>query len=555
MNNIILTGFSGTGKSTIAKEVSALLDRPLFDTDNEIVRQTGKTITDIFNEDGESQFRDIENRVLFEACNQSNTIIAVGGGAIVNPINQQLMIQSGTVICLEAHTNTIETRLSSPAPADSTGTTVRPLLNGANAGQRINDLKESRQAAYAIAHWTVHTDTLTPKEVAAEVIRAWNLIHRRLFVHESDISTNSADLNPTTTVFSSAGECPIYVGWGLLRQLGLLCTDAGLKSKAYIITDKTVSKIYGPIVTESLNNAGIQSETLEVPPGESSKALTVAEDCYKWLAEHRAERGDFVIAVGGGVVGDLAGFISATFNRGMPLVQVPTSLAAMVDASIGGKNAINLTQGKNLVGLFRQPKFIVADVQSLTTLPDRELLSGWAEAIKHGLILDSALFNDFEQNVDSIKALEQPISTDIIRRSIAIKADVVSRDERETLGIRTLLNYGHTVGHALEAATSYGELLHGEAVSIGMTAAGFISQNMGFIEASLIERQNQLLKRFGLPTRIAEVNTSLIWKAMLVDKKNKSGAITWVLLEDIGSAVLSPKVPTDLVEQALQSIM
>ena len=258
--------------------------------------------------------------------------------------------------------------------------------------------------------------------------------------------------------------------------------------------------------------------------------------------------------MGGGVVGDLAGYLAATYLRGMPFVQVPTSLTAMVDASIGGKVGVNLEEGKNLVGAFYQPRLVLTDVRALTTMPPRALREGWAEAIKHGLILDRDLFNDFENHVDDIKELKQPLSTDIISRSITIKADVVSRDERETLGIRTLLNYGHTIGHALEAATAYGELLHGEAVSIGMVAAGFISQKMGFVQENLIERQNHVLKRFGLPTLYPNVDLELIRKAMLVDKKNKSGALTWVLLEDIGSAVLSSNVPSQLVEDALKRV-
>ena len=283
MNNIILTGFSGTGKSAIGKEIALSLGWSLFDTDDEIVKQSNKSIENIFKEDGESEFREIENRVLSEACNQTNTVIAVGGGAVVNLVNQRLMLQSGTVVCLEANTETIESRLFPSKPVNSTRTTVRPLLNVPNGSHRIKQIKESRQTAYTAAHWTVHTDTLTIKEVAAEVVRAWNLISPRLSGRQSKKHTTDTQVDPVATVFSTAGECPIYVGWGLLHKLGHLCVDAGLSSKAYIITDKTVSKIYGSIVRNSLESAGIQSQTLEVSPGESAKALDVAANCYKWL--------------------------------------------------------------------------------------------------------------------------------------------------------------------------------------------------------------------------------------------------------------------------------
>jgi 3-dehydroquinate synthetase len=226
----------------------------------------------------------------------------------------------------------------------------------------------------------------------------------------------------------------------------------------------------------------------------------------------------------------------------------------MVDASIGGKTGLNLPQGKNLVGAFHQPRLVLADVQTLATLPRREMASGWAEAIKHGLILDAGLFDTFEEHAGAIAALERPLAEQVIRRSMAIKAYVVSRDERETLGIRTLLNYGHTVGHALEAATGYGRLLHGEAVAVGMAAAARISHGMGLLSAEAVERQDRLLARFGLPTRCPGVDRDAVRRAMGVDKKTAAGAIHWVLLEGIGRAVLRADVPSELVEQMLAEV-
>ena len=264
--------------------------------------------------------------------------------------------------------------------------------------------------------------------------------------------------------------------------------------------------------------------------------------------------GHFVVGVGGGVVGDLAGYAAATFNRGLPLVQAPTSLAAMVDASIGGKTAVNLKAGKNLVGAFHQPRLVVAEVDALRTLPERELASGWAEAIKHGLILDEELFQTFEDHAEAICRLERPLADDVVRRSMAVKADVVSRDERETLGLRILLNYGHTIGHALEAATAYGELLHGEAVAIGMTAAVRISRGMGLIDDELVARQDALLRRFKLPTSFPGADRDAVRAAMSVDKKTSSGAIRWVLLEGVGRSVTRNDVPSEIVEDALAAV-
>ena len=207
------------------------------------------------------------------------------------------------------------------------------------------------------------------------------------------------------------------------------------------------------------------------------------------------------MAVGGGVVGDVAGYAAATYLRGMPVVQAPTTLVAMMDAAVGGKTAVDLPQGKNLVGAFKQPEFVLADVEALSTLPDRALISGWAEAIKHALILDEPLLRVFEENADSISSLEPETASDALRRSVAIKADVVSRDERETLGIRALLNYGHTTAHALEAVTGYERYLHGEAVSIGMMAAADISKNMGLLSDDDVVRQRSVLEAYGLPLK------------------------------------------------------
>ncbi|MDE2802674.1 MAG: 3-dehydroquinate synthase, partial [Chloroflexota bacterium] len=304
----------------------------------------------------------------------------------------------------------------------------------------------------------------------------------------------------------------------------------------------------------ALESADIPVHTFVVPAGENSKSLDTLALVYQWLAEQRAERGHFVVGLGGGVVGDLAGYAAATFNRGLPLVQAPTSLAAMVDASIGGKTAVNLEAGKNLVGAFHQPRLVVAEVDALDTLPERELASGWAEAIKHGLILDAELFETFEAHAEAICRLERPLADDVVRRSMAVKADVVSRDERETLGLRILLNYGHTIGHALEAATAYGELLHGEAVAIGMTAAVRISRAMGLIGDDLVDRQDALLRRFNLPTSFPGADRDAVRQAMSVDKKTSAGSIRWVLLDGLGRSLTRNDIPAEVVEDALAAV-
>ena len=363
------------------------------------------------------------------------------------------------------------------------------------------------------------------------------------------------DPNLAADVRHSGGSYPVVVGWGILENLGVRLMDLGITSPAYIITDSNVMNPYGRKVQLALQKAGIAAHCFIIPAGESSKSFELAQGIYDWLLGLRAERGQAIIAVGGGVVGDLAGFVAATFLRGVPFVQVPTSMAAMVDASIGGKVAVNLPQAKNMVGAFYQPKAVFADVQTLSTLGQRELSEGWAEAIKHGFILDAALVDTFEEHAESLMAVEPEIATEVIRRSMAIKAHVVSQDERETLGIRILLNYGHTIGHALESSTGYGQFLHGEGVSVGMMGAARIAQEMGMISEDVTTRQRLLLERFNLPIRADRVPLDSVLQAMALDKKTVGGANRFVLLGGVGKAVVRGDVPRELVETTVRELV
>ena len=356
------------------------------------------------------------------------------------------------------------------------------------------------------------------------------------------------------TVHHSGGSYPVVVGWGILQDLGDRLTELGIQGTAYIITDSNVINPYGRQVQRSLEKAGIAAHVFIVPGGETSKSFAAAQGIYDWLAGLRAERGHAIIAVGGGVVGDLAGFVAATYLRGVPFVQAPTSMAAMVDASIGGKTAVNLPQAKNMVGAFYQPKGVFCDVQALSTLGKRELAEGWAEAIKHGFILDADLVDVFEEHAEALMAVEPEISTRVIRRSAAIKAEIVSQDERETLGVRILLNYGHTIGHALESSTGYGRFLHGEGVSVGMMGAARISQELAMIPGELVARQKRLLERFNLPIRAQGVAVEGLLQAMSLDKKTVGGKARFVLLEEAGKAVVRGDVPQELVEATLQEL-
>ena len=353
------------------------------------------------------------------------------------------------------------------------------------------------------------------------------------------------------TVQHSGGSYPVIAGWGTIERLGEHLAELGLGNTAYIITDDNVMRPYGRNAQWALQRAGITAHCFIIPAGETSKSFQLAQEIYEWLVGLKAERGQPIVAVGGGVSGDLGGFIASTFLRGVPFVQVPTSMAAMVDASIGGKVAVNLPQAKNMVGAFYQPRAVLADVQALSTLGKRELAEGWAEAIKHGLILDPSLVDVFEEHAEALMDVEREISTEVIRRSMAIKADIVSQDERETLGIRILLNYGHTIGHALEASTEYGRFMHGEGVSVGMMGAARIAREMGMIGDDIVDRQRTLLQRFNLPITAPDIDLDAVRRAMSLDKKTVGGTNRWVLLEDVGRATVRRDIPTELVDDTL----
>jgi len=555
ITNLIITGFSGTGKSLVAMEVALRLNWNFIDTDDEIVKQTGKPIAEIFRQDGEDKFRELERETIRKACQRRQIVIAIGGGAIVDPQNYELLAKTGLIVCLEAKPETIYERLFREA-ASSPDREVRPLLAVDNPLGRIRQLKASRQPYYAKADWTIHTDGLSVGEVAEEVIRASRLLSR---TDSSQLSAFS-DKDIACVVETKTQSYPIFVGYGLLGKLGEKMKKAALSGTATAISDENVFSLYGSKVEGILKDAGFAVSSFVVPPGEETKSMDYAVKIYDFLVEHRAERDDIIVALGGGMVGDLAGFVAATFLRGMPWIQVPTSLVAMVDASIGGKVGANHPEGKNLIGAFYQPNLVLADPQTLTTLPQRELTSGWAEVIKHGMILDEEFVQFLESNVSRLTKLELEFLTRAIARSAAIKAQVVSQDEKEREGKRTILNYGHTIAHGLEAATQYKRFLHGEAVAIGMVGAAKLSQRLGLLPSAVVERQQSLLQKFGLPTSLRAKRSNLklsiaeITRAMELDKKTKEKAIRWVLLQDIGKAVIRSDVPQQEVLAVLQEL-
>ena len=545
--NIFLTGFSGAGKTTVGRIAAGLLGWRYVDMDDEIEAAAGRTIPEIFELEGEPAFRRYETDVLARLSAGSGQIVSTGGGVPVAETNRALMAKGGVVVCLEAGPETIFERLSAERDRPA-GPVVRPMLSGPDPLRRIRELKAERQPSYALADWTVQTDRLSPEQAASEVARAWDILRA------ADAGARDDDL--AAVVRTSSGDYPVLAGWGLLDAIGEKAASAASPGAAYVVTDEG-AYLHGRRAEASLEAAGVPCHIFALQQGEAGKTLDGAARIYEWLASLKAERGHLVVAVGGGVVGDMAGFVAATYLRGMPFAQVPTTMLAMMDAAVGGKTAVDLPYGKNLVGAFHQPRLVLADVAVMKSLPEREINSGWAEAIKHGLIMDAGLFEDFERRGEAVRSLDPATTIDIVKRSVAVKADVVTRDEKERLGLRVLLNYGHTVGHAIEAATGYTRYLHGEAVSIGMTAAARIGLEMGLMSEEETERQRQVLQDFRLPVSLDSaggVDAAALKEAMTLDKKTVGGAIRWVLLDGIGRAVTRGDVPESVVDAALESL-
>ena len=345
----------------------------------------------------------------------------------------------------------------------------------------------------------------------------------------------------------------ILIDHGILGTFGNVYRQHDLGGKAVVITDRIVAQLYLPAMLESLTRAGVRAFSVVLPPGEKSKTLDTAGMIYGQLIEERLERTSTVVALGGGMVGDIAGFVAATFMRGIALVQVPTTILAQVDSSVGGKTAVDHRLGKNMIGAFHQPKFVFVDSDVLTMLPEREVRSGMGEVVKHAMIRSEELFEFVERHAENILRgrAEREVMEELIGQNCRIKAEVVSEDPLER-GVRAILNYGHTVGHAIEALTGYTKYRHGEAVMLGMVAAGEIAVRKGMLSRKELERQNSLVARVGVPEGIGDLSADAILEQIQLDKKVHEGKVRFVLPERIGSVVVRDDVAAEEIRGGIE---
>lgn len=544
VERVVLIGPTGSGKSTIGRLLAMLLHWQFIDLDEEIVRLSGMSTPEIFALAGEQGFRERESAALESISARRRVVVATGAGIVERADNRALLHRGSHVVALLASPETIWYRLLQHAVTPVEIGRQRPMLAGDDPLRRLRTLYARRAPMYGEADETLVVENLSPEDAAARI--AASLAGRGLLPGDGVTGTK---LRVQTHQGSSY---EIVVGWGAVTSLAERLAALHLPKRLHVITDTSVGALYEPPLMTALLAADFAPLVYRVPPGEGSKSAEQLAAIYDWLAARRAERTEAILALGGGVIGDLAGYAAATWLRGVPLVQIPTSLLAQVDASIGGKVAIDHPQGKNLIGAFYQPKLVVSDPALLMTLPDRQYIEGLGEAVKHGVALDATYFAEIERYAGELLRREPNALTRVIAGSAAIKAAVVQEDEREgERDRRILLNYGHTIGHALESVAGYGTWLHGEAVAVGMVVAARLGVRLGVTPPGVAARQEKLLAYLGLPTQLEGVSASALLGAALWDKKVRGGSVRWVLPRELGHSVVVSDVPLEDVRAAL----
>ncbi|GAB4581702.1 MAG: hypothetical protein Fur0022_44520 [Anaerolineales bacterium] len=514
---IFLYGPSGTGKSTTGKLLAENLNLPFIDLDAEIETRAGMPIPDLFAAEGEPGFRAREQAAL-EQFSNANAVIALGGGALLNPACRALAASRGPIICLTAPLETLTARLRADA-------NQRPLLAG-NPEDRLRTLLAARADHYASFPLQLSTSTLQPEQAAWEIQILLGMFHVKGMGQPYDVR----------------------VQFGGLDALGQALSARGLFGPVGVVMDSAVSRLYLDRVRKALERSGFPVREVIIPPGEEYKTIDTVGKIWAGLLAGGLERRSTVVAVGGGVVGDLAGFAAATFLRGVPWVVVPTTLLAMVDASLGGKTGADLPEGKNLIGAFHAPRLVLAAPDVLRTLPLPELRAGMAEVIKHGVIADPGLFETIRstklhEETPNQENLENFVSfvESIVSRAMAVKVKVICDDPFEQ-GFRAALNLGHTVGHAVELVSGF-KLRHGEAVAIGMVAEARIAERIGLAARGLADEIADCLRGVGLPTEIPpELDRAAILRTMQVDKKKTGGKVKFALPVRVGEVQVGVEV-------------
>ena len=543
--NIILVGMMGAGKTTIGKALASSLNKEFADSDHEIQERTGVKIPVIFEIEGEAGFRKRETETLLELTKKRNIILATGGGAVLHPGNRQLLRQNGIVIYLRASVNDLYRRTRHDKN--------RPLLQTQNLYARLNELYLQRDALYReTAHIIIDSGKQGVRFLVQKLINKLLSLDLNTIMqggHGNTMQTITVDFTPS----SEKRSYPIHIGHGILQCVDLIAAHLPQKRVA-IVSNTTVAPLYLEKLQTALDKLGIQSFPVILPDGEAHKNWETLNLIFDALLKNHCERNTALLALGGGVVGDLTGFAAATYLRGVPFIQIPTTLLAQVDSSVGGKTGINHPLGKNMIGAFYQPRLVLTDSATLETLPDRELRAGLAEVIKYGLIRDPAFFDWLEQNMHRLLARDPVTMNEAIQRSCENKAEIVAADEKEK-GIRALLNLGHTFGHAIENGMGYGTWLHGEAVAAGTVMAAELSRRMKLISDTDVQRIRKIFIQAGLPVAAPKMPPEKYVQLMALDKKVESGKMRFIVLNRIGEAVMRADIAPAVLNETILACM
>jgi 3-dehydroquinate synthase len=512
-NILFLYGAPGSGKSTIGKILAQSLDMPFFDLDMQIEQAYGAPVWKIFSVEGEAGFRKRETETLRRLVEAKPGIVALGGGSLLNPVNRTLSENNGHIVVLHAPLPVIQTRLES-------NENQRPLLAG-DLKSKLENLLTGRAEHYL--SFQFHMDTALYKAEEA----AWQIQIQQGLFRVKGMNTGKA---------GSTGAYDVRVRRGGLADIGQELASRNINGRIVLVSDDTVGPLYAQKVLDSLQQSGFTTHSFFIKSGEEFKTIQTVNNLWEFFLENQLDRGSTVLALGGGVVSDLAGFAAATYLRGIRWIGLPTTLLAMADASLGGKTGADLPQGKNLIGAFHAPALVLADPNVLTTLPDRELCSGFAEIVKHGIISDPIIFEECKIFSSlTIDEIRRESLEGIVRRAMAVKIHVIEQDPYEQ-NIRAILNAGHTIGHAVELASGF-QISHGEAVSIGLVVEARMAEELGIARSGLADEILAVLSSFGLPVSIPTgFNQETIETAIFRDKKRDGGAVKFAVPVEIGQA-------------------
>lgn len=534
MKHIFFTGFMASGKSRTGRALADRLHRPYVDTDVVIVERAGKTISEIFEQDGEAKFRKMERDVVAEFATKTEPhVISLGGGALTQAANLKVIRENGTIIRLWAKPEVLSERIGRK--------NTRPLLANLSDEERLEKIKQmlkDREPNYANADFSVESSNeFTEDHVIEKILHLLNFWE-----------SHALDVLP-----SSGGRYPIFIGKNIIPDVGAMLEGLRMtpKYEFLVCTDTNIAKAQSRTLGDLRNQAG-RCPVFKFQAGEKNKTLHNLNQLYSFMLHRGYTRKSCLLQFSGGVVGDMAGFGAATYQRGIPFIQFPTTLLSMVDSSVGGKVAVNHPEGKNMIGAFYQPEAVVCDMAVLSTLPENEYLAGLAEIVKYGVIYDEDFFRYMEEHVAEIKAHNLDVLKHLIYRSCAIKAEVVGIDEKEA-GLRAILNYGHTFGHAIENLTHYTTYTHGIAVSLGMRVAARASVLLGMITKEEEARHNKLMDDLGFP-KTYNINVEAAWDAMAVDKKAEKGTRVYILPTKIGAVKKVTNIDKQIVAESWAAI-